>query len=251
MKIALTSDLHRAFNENTWEILDAFFEELAREEWDVLILAGDLGSHRFDHFKDLLKQVNHHIVGRPVLAVRGNHDLWNRAYSMSLWADENNEITKLFRLLRHGSEYFKKHNIDHLEEGIWMCDNVAIVGWDGWYHNPNPPTNDDKRIHGGRDVHTFLNKRADHQFMNVLKRLDSVPEGFKKVVVTHMAPFAHEEIYPEFNANPKMMDLLVEKNINVLCYGHTHKAFDQVVQGIRCINSGSDYNKPKRVIFEV
>jgi predicted phosphohydrolase len=153
-------------------------------------------------------------------------------------------------MLNKGSEYFKKYNIHHLERGLWVKDNVLFVGWDGWYHNPNPNTKDEDFIPGGWHSMEVLARRAHKKLEEVLYTLDAFPSKVSKVVVTHMAPFDHPKIKGEYNANPVYMDFL-EGKCDVLCYGHTHRALDEVVQGVRCINSGSDYNKPNLAIFEV
>lgn len=244
MRVALTSDTHSGASRETHKILSRFFESMEEDkEWDVLILAGDLGIATFDHFLTLLNMVKVHIK-RPVVAVRGNHDLWDkRKYNLQA-------------TIKYGSEKFAEYGIHHLESGPYIKDGVAFVGWDGWYNMFIRGRNEWNFIPhytAGLHTHDFLKNREDKEFQRVLDELEQHKDK-KRVVVTHMPPFKESQVWDplwdEHAGNPRFISFL-EGNADVLCYGHTHLAHEEVIKGIRVYNSGSDYDEPNYIKFEV
>jgi Icc-related predicted phosphoesterase len=49
-KCALISDIHVGFSKNTYKILEKFFATLAKENIDVLFVAGDVSANEFAQF---------------------------------------------------------------------------------------------------------------------------------------------------------------------------------------------------------
>jgi predicted phosphohydrolase len=111
---------------------------LAAESFDVLLLAGDLGTTRMDHFKGLLRAIKEAVPDRPILAVRGNHDLWDKK---KRYYFAGGAFRDLRLLLKYQEQLFDEFGVYHLERGPFFVGNVVVVGWDGWYHT-DPPTND-------------------------------------------------------------------------------------------------------------
>jgi len=247
VKIALTSDLHAGISINTYNIHQDFLEELAAEVWDVLILAGDLGTCTFAHFESLIKHVRKVIPTRPIVAVRGNHDLWDK--EIVRW-DRSFTLKTLFE---RSEDVFKTYNIHHLDKNFFFRD-VAFIGWDGWYQMANPMTNDElwmPRQVEGSPTHIWLQRKAQKDFYKVIDRADDLRPKVRKIVaVTHMPIFKGPEISESHAGNTKWIEFLEDK-CDVLCYGHTHHLLDMNIYGIRVINSGSDYEKPKYKIFDV
>jgi predicted phosphodiesterase len=248
MKIAVTSDLHSGISENTAEIHDRFYEELNSQSWDILILAGDLSTSKFYHLKGFAKRIRKHI-SRPILCVRGNHDLWDKT------------IYNLHKIMKDTELLFAAHDIHLLSNGNFkIINDIGFFGWDGWYQLLYPRTNDENympKFVNGKPTGAWLHEYEQKEFSKVLENIDTyrteivMTNGIPKVVcVTHMPIFEHYTIQSEYSANQRLIYFLEDK-CNVLCYGHTHKKMDEIINGIRVLNSGSDYDKPAYTIFEV
>lgn len=268
MKIILTSDLHYGCAPNNANKLNKFFQKLANvvkdEKVDLVILAGDLASTRQRQFKKCLELANN-LLPCNIAVVRGNHDFWDGE-------DRKDPMSFQRTFSQIDSEqraYMKSIGIHHLEEGPLIFEengeDILICGFDGWYGNSNPPTNDKywmPQLHEGCPIMTYLSNRAWKTFDECLK-LDT--EKFRKsVIVTHFNPYIFGKGYkgyvpdPEvdalMSANPKFLDEIRGK-FDVLCCGHTHAFKDEIdtkgSKPLRILNAGSDYNQPKYILFEV
>jgi predicted phosphodiesterase len=183
----------------------------------------------------------------PVVLVRGNHDFWDAQDRK----DKHSGRRSFGELQNIHRELLTKHEIHHLESGPKVIEDVIICGWDGWYGSSNPFTNDAE--HMFRDVegcpmHVFMSDRAWRQFENVLN-LDIEPYR-AAIAVTHFNPYCTDHKWLDMCANVKFYDMVKEK-FDVFCCGHNHQRKDRIEDGCRVLNSGSDYNHPKYLLFEV
>ena len=264
MKIILTSDLHYGCAPNNANKLNKFFQKLANtvkeEKVDLVILAGDLASTRQRQFKKCLELANT-LLPCNIAVVRGNHDLWDGEDRK----DDRANCRTYAEMDNEQKAFMKTLGIHHLEEGPMEFDDVLICGFDGWYGNANPPTNDKywmPQTHEGCPIMTYLSNRAWKYFDKCLE-LDT-SKYRKSVIVTHFNPYIFGKGYrgyvpdPEIDflmsANPKFLDEIRGK-FDVLCCGHTHAFKDDIDESgdkpLRILNSGSDNNQPKYLLFEV
>ena len=250
-KLLITSDTHKGFSHNTTLIHDKWAERFQQQEWDVVILAGDIASHRKQHFKAALKWWRKQAGDKPILLARGNHDLWDRS---------TRNLEGLRNHLHH--EWFAESNIHHLESaGPFWIDNTCVVGFDGWYHR-HPQTNDPNHMRGrtlAGNSWRWLQSCAMHGFDAALKAAEQAKTNRNKVVtVTHFpiveeVPASPRHRYADpgaYDGNPYYGERLREFT-DLLIYGHSHHAVDIVVENTRVVNCGSDYNRPKHLIIEV
>lgn len=241
MKIFKTSDTHRGFSQSTVKIHKNWAENIAKEEFDVLVLAGDMASHRKIQFLSALKFWRAVAGDRPIVLSRGNHDLWESG---------QRNLHALRNILHH--EWFEKYKIHHLESaGPLYIDKVCFSGFDGWY-NFRIETNDLHHIskwHEG-DTWGYLQKCAAKGFdAMVLASETAKANGYKVVGVTHF-PIVPNLTAPGWSGNMNWWEIIAP-HLDAFCYGHSHKPVNQIVDGVLVINSGSDYDKPKYTIFEV
>lgn len=245
IKLALTSDLHYGFTENTTDILNKFFKQFKKDYkaqgCDALILGGDLATSKQSEFKSILKMVRRYFPTEPVLLVRGNHDFWD--------ADKNYPI--FHEMTMAHQKLFNELNIIHLDKQQVVIKDVVITGFDGWYYSINPPTRDQTYMHKtahGAPVHSYLENKS---FKDISAVLDlDLSEYRKKLCVTHFPSFTENERYLKLCANPKYHVLLTDK-FDALLVGHSHQFVDKIEGNCRILNCGSDYDKPKYLIFEI
>jgi 3',5'-cyclic AMP phosphodiesterase CpdA len=130
-RIVITSDLHLGITPE--DVIRALVAQVAAEQPDLTVLAGDLGE-RIDNFVRCLGLFAglHGQVG--VLA--GNHDVWSRRGhgSQALFERELPQASREVGFL-------------WLEDTVWSRDGVAVVGSLAWYDysaadpelQPRPP----------------------------------------------------------------------------------------------------------------
>lgn len=243
MKVLLTSDTHYGMDGKTHGKHDRFWRDVKKtikaEDVKALVWAGDLSATKQSQLTRTVQHAREH-VDIPILLVRGNHDFWDYPFNRSFGELQNDH-----RIL------FEKYNVYHLEWGPTTVEDVVFCGWDGWYGMSNPPTNDSNfmfRDAEGCPMHVFMSNRAWKQFEDVM----SVPvEQYRAAVaVTHFNPYCVDRKWEDMCANLKFYDIVKEK-FDVFCCGHNHQRKDRVEDGCRVLNSGSDYNSPKFLTFEV
>jgi len=244
MKFALTSDLHRGYDKHTGPILDNFFKDLSRQEFDILLVAGDLGTSKPEHLKECLRSLRENFPDKTILAVLGNHDWWDRHWGR----------TSFHTALKRRKNWFKRFDIHYLENGPYIIKDVVIYGFDGWYGELDPETYDKDWLPvtiKNDTTHRFFQKRADESLRNILKHHHSgACDELKKIVMTHVPCFPGVKGDPRLNGNPGYAERLLGWP-DVVCFGHTHRAIDIEVRGTRLINCGSHNNQPRYKIFEV
>ena len=249
MKLLLTSDTHYGHSAKTHQIHEKFLARLAREvnEHDVqaVIHAGDWASNRQDQFYRTMKMFRNALPGIPILAVRGNHDLWQVGK------------TKYARMQMHQhlmdqhQAWFKELDIHHLENGPKVIGDVIIMGFDGWYNLANPPTNDADRMVSnieGVPAMTYLAGQVYKKLDDLL--LTDVSAYRKSVMVTHHPPFTEDPYYLDYCANANYFQPIKDK-FDVFCTGHSHHYWNETQDDCLILNSGSHYDKPKHIIFDV
>lgn len=252
-KIAVTTDTHYGFDKSTRKIHEKFWAKLGKEiveqSVDVLVISGDIISHKQEQWDKLLALVRTHIH-IPIVIVRGNHDFWDHEGRHNRYCSRYKKVGWI-ELNQEHKAVFEKYKIHHLEGNPFVVGDVIILGFDGWYHEINPPTNDMEQMIpyiNSTPTHLFLSHKAHQDFEAVLSH--DIEPYRAAVCVTHFPPFSDDPRYQVFCANPRYYSFMTEK-FDVLIVGHSHKQHDFVEDGCRVINAGSHYNKPRHVIFEI
>lgn len=205
----------------------------------MLILAGDLASTKQSEVASSLKFFRELAKDRPILLVIGNHDLWSK------------EKTPITRILEKHKEIYEKYKISYLPDSPVVIDNVLFVGWDGWYANFPYESKDFKWIAGFTEnlpTDAWLRNRNVDQITTALKALENHPDK-KRVAITHF-PCVAELGLSEF-CGPNL-SFHLRGMTDILCMGHSHQRVEgMVAAGLTLYNAGSDYDKPRSILFEV
>lgn len=250
MKVALTSDLHRGASQKTHKIHDKFFDELEQDKsWDVLLIAGDLAISKTEQMESLFAHLRKYI-SRPILVIRGNHDYWHKDRTNSEYRGTR-ELTVCDTMHK---QYFKTYDIHHLEGNPYVKDDVAIIGWDGWYTLPLHirGTNDHEWMPlftDNMDTERWLLKKATRDENRIVDEIDLHADK-KIVLVNHMPIIYLESLRHIGSAIPGLWDIVKDK-IKVYCYGHVHQKNDDVYEGIRIYSADVDYDVPGYLVFNV
>ncbi|NVM34009.1 MAG: metallophosphoesterase [Candidatus Lokiarchaeota archaeon] len=256
MKIILTTDLHEGFDNKTNRINSKFITKMSEEikkdaDIKVMVVTGDLASHKQRQLPRVLKMLRTKI-NIPILVVRGNHDLWDTQKGdfgqKGQWLNKPKPSIK--SIYKQHEQWFHDNDIRHLESGNFEINDIVFIGWDGWYHSLNPPTNDEFRMTPyteGIRTTEWLTYRAEREFNRVI--FDQTDAKIR-IAVTHHSPLPSEWQYKDHAANPKFLQQITCR-FNYFLIGHTHQETDMIIDDCRIINAGSDYNAPKYKIFEV
>lgn len=243
MKFCLTSDLHAGFSKKTVRIHEKYFAKHAEAINDcaALLLAGDLISHNQHALETLFRTIRENI-SIPVVACFGNHDFWDRNHHPCPRSYD--------KLVSHRETIAYLYDVKLVSAGPQIFGDVVVVGFDGWYAKTDLPTND--RLHmakgyKGEDPFAFLLKKAWRD-LDALLELD-LSSYRKKICLTHFPPFTDHIRYADYCANFNMLPFITEK-FDFLCVGHSHRRNDFLEGECRVLNAGSDYDKPRHIIFE-
>lgn len=241
MRFALTSDLHYGIDGKTQAKHQKFWRKLAAVEGvDLLIIAGDLGTNRQSHVRGCLRTMREHISW-PAAMVMGNHDFWSDK--------EHKSHMNFNEILSAHKELSVEFKVTYLEQQEVVIGDHIIIGFDSWYRSYNPPTNDRNWMpfsHEGVPVHVWMAHRANKSLDRILQ-IDT--ELYNKVIcVTHFPPYTPDTNYEEYCAPARYLEFLTEK-ADVLCLGHSHKLDTKIIDDCQILNSGSDYNRPRAIIF--
>lgn len=220
MKFSLISDMHVDFPQQKTP-----YDKLE----EIVVVAGDT-SNGLEGLKFLQKLKN---KGYTVYAVDGNHE----HYANARQGRTEKETTARFR-----EDHKRYHEQD-----------TPIVLANGWYYVQDEPLwqgyMNDSRCSGlsATDVNVLAVNDTEY-IENYLKHWQMTQQ--KGIVVTHTAPCL-ETLNTEFEGhfsndwywNPGMRELIrrYKDNILVWCHGHTHKAADRVVDGVRVVCNPRGY----------
>lgn len=260
VRIGLISDTHYGYNDKTRRILTKKLRELAHEGVDVLLHAGDWGSNAQKHVEMMMRLVRSELGDLPIVGTFGNHDGW---------LADNLAEQKRFRLLNSVLANWAELCEEYKIMNHWACykpelgQDCEIWAYNSWYKGAYPPSNDAKRmprlgveIFSGTALHQHLIERGYVERVAVCEAAKASTAA-RKIVVTHFQPklgagdYRDNPIYDGMNGSTADYEALVEAGVDVLCYGHTHREFNEVFGCVRVLNCGSDYNKPAYKIYEV
>ena len=286
MRVAITADLHWNHAKSR-ESAAAIIDEInAREDFDALLIVGDVGVADGDSIEQCLARFT---FAGPKLFVPGNHELWTKRPDIDLLRDE------LPRRIADAGWHW-------LPGEPFVREDVAIVGALGWYDyafaaeslqvprdfyaakaspgavlyagepaellEPSkacPPAareliarwNDGKFVRLGMSDEALVTRECE-QLATSLGKLSS---RRSILVATHTVPF--EELLPPHHGgqwdfaraylgSPKLGQTIRQfSNVSHVVCGHSHFAAEAQLGAIRAINIGSGYRAKHLVMVEL
>jgi predicted phosphodiesterase len=241
MKLCLTSDTHYGFSSDTRGLLERMLCNIAAESPDVVLHAGDWASTKFEEFEACVKLFRQYLPNTPIIGSLGNHDYWAQDTDI-IGVSSTEEHLKLLH------DTMTKYNI--LTSFMDIKQQIAISAMQSWYKNTHPPSNDHHFMVSGNAAHHIMCTYADTDYARVLQHVKEFP-AFKHVVVSHFTPYNYRYGYTSMCGPLRPFDDLITEGIKYLCLGHSHEYQNELVFGCRLINTGSNYDEPKFVTFEV
>jgi len=257
-KFILISDIH--YNNYNRDIFVKFFKSILQDikRYKVLAIidAGDAASIGQESYYDYLELLRIYIpYDIPVLRVMGNHDYWCKE-------SEAKSLKELLKFHKKWHDDFAITMLDDAENPIdftyypnVVTKRAAVFGFNGWYDDPKPPTKDRELIPQKNAEETWrtLRSRATIKFNAILEKADyyiNTEIQCKRILVTHFPPFMDNLLFKSFCADLNFYPE-IKQRFDVLCVGHSHQFTNNLEDGLRILNCGSDYNNPKYLMFEV
>ena len=235
MSILLISDTHYNCSDQSPIILENFLNVINQLDFDLVVHCGDWISHDcIDEFPKVLKMFRKYI-NKPILTVLGNHDIWH----------DNKELS-YEDIMSYIRDQFKQYDIHYLTDKHYAGCDYLITGFDGWYCNPFPPTNDFGRSFnfiGDVDLHRFMKKKSDKEAENLLDFISEYADDCRTLVCA-----SHFHANYEFGNNPVMIGELA-RSYDLLLFGHSHRRSEYDINGVNVYNCGSDYEYPRFTII--
>jgi 3',5'-cyclic AMP phosphodiesterase CpdA len=273
LRLAFTADLHWGINARGDEATRLLVNYLQAEPPDVLVLAGDVGAA--EDFAPCL-QLFAALPGRKAL-VPGNHDIWVR--------DDDARGDSLQVYQDHLPRLCTAHGFHYLDQGPLLLDGtgLSLVGSMNWYDYswsleelkkvaPDWETRlQTKRFSRGRhnDVRFVRWPLTDVSFTarsvatfdtHLGQALDAARQA---IVVTHHPPFyglsfPRQEVtldtllWDAFGGNRALEAVLARhaEHIPFAFCGHTHRARENQLEGIRGCNIGGDYHFKRLLVLD-
>jgi 3',5'-cyclic AMP phosphodiesterase CpdA len=267
LRLAFTADLHWGIHARGDEATRLMLSFLQQQPPDVFVLAGDIGADaEFGACLELFR----HLDCRKAL-VPGNHDLWVRDN------DARGDSWQVYR--EHLPWLSAAQDFHYLDRGPLLLPEagLALVGSINWYDyswsldalRRDFPAEEhrlrSKRFRRGRhnDANYVRWAHDDVSFtaavVSTARRhlVTALAEVERAIVVTHHPPFYGLSfprpappgdldglLWDAFSGNRSLEALLEEHAARVpfaFC-GHTHRARENVLSGIRGCNIGGDYH---------
>jgi predicted MPP superfamily phosphohydrolase len=246
MKILLLNDTHCGFGHNTSNIHRKFFQRISKEEFDVVVHAGDMAITRQSQVEASFKSLRKLAGDRPVLVVRGNHDYWQD--------DRDDDWLDFYALLEQQRKWASEYNVTLLDEGnTYETDKVLIGGFPTWYKDSKPSTNDYRWMDNLTPDGLFMGEYLQGLEHSRLKELSTKLEnslGKARVVVSHMPIFGddRDQRFTSSFAN----QFALKGNCEYYLCGHSHRKHEgELYFWAKTYQTGSDYDKPKHLVVEV
>ncbi len=250
-KIGIVSDLHTEFWDD--EALELAGNDIRRatEGSDIILLAGDIGSAGHG-----IAVANAIFPDKPVCIVAGNHEFYGLTYD-----DAIEEMTQTAA---------KFPNVNFLNRSVFYHDNLRIIGATLWtdfdlfgtqphsmilnstrnykkigFTTPYP---DFYSIYNDTDCISAAEMLAWHQRDKewIMQEIDKPFDGLT-VMMTHHAPVSFT-IHPRFEGNSmnpcfsnRFENLLLQKNLSTVVWGHTHFNVDRTINDVRFISNQVGY----------
>lgn len=219
LKLRVLSDLHYEFHMDNGAI---FTRKATRGDFDVLVLAGDIGScpNLYRSVSRLAKAVE----PKPVVYVLGNHELYGGTFD---------EAMEEVRQLRGD-----RRNLHFLENSEVTIQGQRFIGCTLWYEHPIP-LKEDREMGDFAYIEGTLSWLHERAKASAKYLRDNVQPG--DVVVTHMVPH-RKSIATQFADSPlnhyfvhNVEDIVEHAEAKLWIHGHTHNSFDYVVGKTRVV----------------
>lgn len=258
MKGIATTDTHKGLSKDTHAIHEKHWDAIAAQEPDFLFHSGDAATSKQLELESTFGQMRDRLGDElDIYYVRGNHDLWDRSHKHPGKPKHHrtDKMTYGETLLYH-DELFAEFNIKHLDaQGHWLTPKSFVAGFDGWYGTTDHKirqTNDDTwipRLTGNPEtLMEHLSQKAFYDLKKCHELLAGLPEGTFRILMTHFPAFS--DGHPEWNANKAYHSVMIE-HADLLLVGHNHQFKDDIENGCRIVNAGSDYDQPRFIEFEI
>ncbi len=156
----------------------------------------------------------------PCYFVLGNHDYYGASVSKMRWA-----------LSERKDEFFEReiHYVPFHHEGLFLSDNVAVVGVDGWadgrsgdYLTSTVYLRDWDEIHDlmyltSHERLEAIQEISDQEVSSLLIKLTSLPRNVRKVLIMmHVPPFRESCLWQNTVANDQWAPHFVAHNMGLM-----------------------------------
>jgi len=226
LNIKILSDIHTDYDN---DIGISFIKSIPNENIDLLILAGDIttGGH-LEKYEDLIKCISERF--KETIIVLGNHDAYKKTIKQSHEVMDN-IVSKLPNVYHLNNSIKEINGQRFLGSTLWFPEKPKMPGLSSWV--------DVRHIKNAIPDIYNENKKAIKFFENNLQQND--------IVITHHVP-SDFCVHPQYKGDDyncyfvgDATHLIFHHKPKFWFYGHTHLAYDCIVEETRCIVNPRSY----------
>lgn len=256
MKVGLISDLHTDVTALNKQLVPHLIDAVRAAELDVFVLAGDLARHLVQ-LSETLNAFQLADLACEKLFVPGNHDIW-AIETPNVTSEQKCGII---------SELCRECGFHPLMDVPFIKERVGFCGTIGWYDYSFAPEGydfsdtqyaekelmgavwNDKRYAKWADTDRVVARRFEAELET---QIASVRDDVSRIiVVTHHVPFRvciryrgelPWDFFRAFMGSKRLgTQCLQEPLVTHALFGHTHRALDMQVRGVRAISAPIGY----------
>lgn len=239
MKFCLMSDTHRGFSPKQAVLLKEMLEQVAEEKPDIILHAGDVGSHkihqRFDFWTSLRRTPG--LESIPVVFVLGNHDYW----------DKGTRFAETFH------KDLERFHVTGLQGTMYSIPetSISVFGFTGWYKHEKEFMNDKHNI--PNYSYGIFRSRTDRYIQQTLGLIQK-SRAKTKILLTHFDFIEDPNRDNDLQEQPGLLSVF--SDVDYIVSGHSHRQVDGLVvreepKRTTYFNPGGGYEDPKYLMVEI
>jgi predicted phosphodiesterase len=252
LNLQIVSDLHVEF------LSDKMKFNLFKPVAPILILAGDIccipAEDDFIVFKRLITE----LVPKYeyIIMVSGNHEYFYNQSKRNIPPNDNHTMAavdkKIKAFFKETSPKLHYLNNNNLKITVGKT-KYLIIGSTLWSYIPKPQQsqvqetmNDYRYIYTGADARNIIAKDVmtmfNKNYRYIKSQIAKAESKTKIIVITHHQPYLNKNYNVESNDPAYMSDCSeLIKHVHLWCYGHTHIAYNRIVNGTRIYSNPRGY----------
>ncbi len=235
MKVYLASDIHAEFHMDGGE---SFVKEIDKSLFDVVVLAGDVGTVANCCLSIFMEKLARQIDGKPVIYVPGNHEYYGTDFQT---------VANIRKTL--------PGNVKFLDNETCTIDGVRFIGSTLWFPYQTDSWQYDSFLGDFKYISDFREWNYDRAENSRLFLNNTVQNG--DVVVTHHLPDENAiapsfRNYPYTKYNRYFLHQVPKDTIakaRLWLFGHTHEMRDFQIGDCRLVCNPFGYPRENKSPF--
>jgi predicted phosphodiesterase len=254
MKFVLISDVHVDINAWQPQILDEF------QHIGTIVVAGDISNDVYTTCRWLTQLRS---AWNRVIWVAGNHDHYNSSFHQTRLRGDKPPPRTVKEIYEHYAQHAQQEGIDFLHRSSVVVEGVEFCGVTGWHDFvAGVPYSQAQQIAAWQKFMTDSHATtwgSDDSVSELMQhagddaswlRQHVCSNDLPKVIVSHHIPHQdlcmyrpHDMMWTLLNGSfcNSELQTVQHTSIQAWCFGHTHFAYDRMIEGVRYLCNPRGY----------